>query len=114
MTKNLGSLQSWPNFIPGPIAAMIWPLCYDNHSIWAWHRYFNSYTMLQWAEASAQHAVNGQMWSVRSWYEWYRAHAMANTWSGLVWSLTFLNITPQMVDKMVKSMRRGPDGGSKM
>ena len=84
----------------------------DDYSIWAWQEYLTSFSMMEWAETSAPEAVNGRMWSVRAWYEWYRAHL--STWSGLVWTRTFLNITPNMVARMLHAQRRWGSAKSKL
>ena len=57
-------------------------------------------------------AIDGQMWSYRSWLNWYRANL--GNWSRLVWTLAYLNLTPAMIAQMILSQRARSWGKSKL
>ena len=96
------STDDWGTHILQHLADAIWPLIYDNYSIASWHQYFCSFSWYAWAEASSDHAINGQMWSTQSWYNWYRDNM--TRWSSLVWTLCYLGVTPSMVARMMISL----------
>ena len=96
------STEDWGTHIPQHLAEAIWPLIFDDFSIYQWHQYFASYSWYEWAVASSDTVINGQMWSTQSWYNWYRDNM--GRWSALVWTLCYLGVTPSMVARMMISV----------
>ena len=72
-----------------------------------------SFSLFGWAAASAEAIHYGQMWTVGQRYDGYRAKQNTRK-PGLVWTLTFLNLTPHMVTRMMISRNRRRDGKSRM
>ena len=112
----------WGTSVDDRHASWLWGLKYRGFTLHQWMRYFAQFSLWEWSTLCAQTEAQGQLWTDVEWYEYFQQHYYS--WSGLVWCLCFLSISPDTARRMIsaqyfKEGRRdfrddsyGSDGGS--
>ena len=69
-----------------------------------WHRHFRGFTLREWSQHSAENGGNGSRWTCEEWMAYFRSYR--HVYAMAVWTLMFLNITPNMAWELYRTQAR--------
>ena len=93
----------WGTMIPSALARVIWNLPVEwngkTFSVGSWQNYLQTFSNWEWAAWAAPHKVGGVLYTQQEWFEYYEAN---DRYSGLSWTLHFLQLSPLRVLRMIR------------
>ena len=98
------SSGAWGTHLHPLVLRAVGQLHFSNWTIREWHRYFRGFSLREWGQRHANNEGRGSRWSCKEWMDYFRSYR--HVYAMAVWTLMFLNITPNMAWELYRTQAR--------